>query len=253
MKSAFYPSLEDRAVLITGGGSGIGAAMVEAFCGNHARVAFIDIQKDVSEALVERLSGSRHPPVFIHADLTDIATLRAAGDAARAAIGSISILVNNAANDERHALDEVTEEYWDRSMAINIRPQFFMAQAVRKDMRALGGGSIVNFSSIAWMGGGANYIAYTTAKSAVIGLTNSLAREFGTDNIRVNAIAPGAVVTERQLRLWYNEEQADATAARQFIQRRLLPDDIARTALFLAADDSQMITKQCLVVDAGLR
>jgi NAD(P)-dependent dehydrogenase (short-subunit alcohol dehydrogenase family) len=250
---ARYPSLADRVVLVTGGGTGIGAAIVEAFAANDARVAFVDIQDGPSQTLVEKLAGAKHRPRFLHCDLTDIAALKAAVAMVRTEVGPVAALINNAANDDRHVLDEVTPQYWDKAMNVNLRHQFFAAQAVRPHMRELGGGAIVNLSSIAWMFGGADFVAYSTAKAGVIGLTNSLARAFGPDNIRVNAIAPGAVVTERQLRLWYNEEQADEMAARQLIRRRLLPDEIARAALFLAADDSRMITKQCLVVDAGLR
>jgi NAD(P)-dependent dehydrogenase (short-subunit alcohol dehydrogenase family) len=250
---ACYPSLADRVVFITGGGSGIGAAMVEAFARQDARVAFVDIQTEPSEALVKSLGDVRHPPLFIRCDLADIEALRAAIARAKAERGPIAVLVNNAANDDRHDFDTVTPDYWDRAMAVNLRHQFFAAQAVRPQMRALGGGAIINFSSIAWMRGVTRMIVYSSAKAEVIGLTNSLAGEFGPDNIRVNAIAPGAVVTERQLRLWYSETQADEMASRQLIQRRLLPDEVARAALFLAADDSRMITKQCLVVDAGLR
>jgi NAD(P)-dependent dehydrogenase (short-subunit alcohol dehydrogenase family) len=249
---ANYPSLKDRVVLVTGGGSGIGAAIVTAFAGQGAKVAFIDIDRDSSEKLVARLSGAAQP-LFIHCDLTDIEALRAAIGRVRKQLGPIRVLVNNAANDHRHPVDEVTPDDWDKAFAVNLRHQFFAAQEVRPHMRDLDGGSIINFSSVAWMFGGTDMIAYSTAKSAVIGLTNSLAREFGNDNIRVNAIAPGGVVTERQLRLWYTEEQADQMVERQIIKRRLLPDEIARTALFLASDDSRMITKQCIVVDAGLR
>ena len=253
MSFARYPSLVDRVVFVTGGGSGIGAAIVEAFARNDARVAFVDIQVDASEALVKSLGDAVPTPLFIKCDLLDIDALRGAIARVRAEVGPVSVLVNNAANDDRHKLDEVTPDRWDRALNVNLRHQFFAAQAVRPHMRELGGGSIINFSSIAWMMGGADFIGYSTAKSGVIGLTNSLARELGPDNIRVNAIAPGAVVTERQLRLWYTEKQAEEMAARQFIRRRLLPDEIARTALFLAADDSRMITKQCINVDAGLR
>ncbi len=253
MTSAQYPSLEDRTVFITGGGSGIGAAMVEAFSGNHAKVVFVDIQDEPSKALASRLSNARHAPQYFFCDITDIGALRGAIERVRKEVGPIGTLINNAANDERHPIDDVSPEYWDKTMAVNLRHQFFAAQAVRPHMQELGGGSIVNFSSIAWMFGGAAFVAYASAKAAVVGLTNSLAREYGSDNIRVNAIAPGAVVTERQLRLWYNEEQADETAQRQAIKRRLLPEDIARAALFLASDDSAMITKQCIVVDGGLR
>jgi NAD(P)-dependent dehydrogenase (short-subunit alcohol dehydrogenase family) len=248
-----YPSLTDRVVFITGGGSGIGAAMVTAFAGNGARVAFVDIDTAASEALVRELAGARHPPLFVPCDLTDIPALRAAIARVGALLGPIGVLVNNAANDDRHDVDAVTPDYWDRAMAVNLRHQFFAAQAVRAGMRALGGGAIINFSSIAWMAGGTRMIAYSSAKAAVIGLTRSLAREFGDDNIRVNAIAPGAVLTPRQLRLWITEADAAAIVARQCLHHRLLAEDIARTALFLAADDSRMITKQCLTVDGGLR
>jgi NAD(P)-dependent dehydrogenase (short-subunit alcohol dehydrogenase family) len=250
---AQYPSLAGRVVFVTGGGSGIGAAMVAGFALNDARVAFVDVDEAASEALVRELSGARHAPVFISCDLTDIAALQSAISRTHNELGPIAVLVNNAANDERHEVDEVTPEYWDRAMAVNLRHQFFAAQAVRAQMRELGHGSIINFSSIAWMGGGTRMVAYTSAKAAVIGLTRSLAREFGPDNIRVNAIAPGAVITPRQLRLWLSQADVEAIVQRQCLNARLLADDIARAALFLAADDSHMITKQCLTVDAGLR
>ncbi len=253
MSSASYPSLKDRVVFVTGGGSGIGAAIVEAFARNGSRVVFIDILDDVSNALVERLSDAPHRPVFMKCDLTDLDALKAVIARVRDEIGPIGVLVNNAANDTRHAVAEVTPEFWDQTMAVNLRHQFFAAQAVHPHMKSLGGGAIVNFSSIAWMFGGGDLTVYASAKAAVVGLTNSLARQFGADNIRVNAIAPGACVTERQLRLWYTEEDADATAQRQAIKRRLLPADIACAALFLASDDAGMITKQTLVVDGGLR
>ena len=240
-------------VLVTGGGSGIGAAMVEAFAGQGARVAFVDVQEEVSRELVDRLKDAAHGPLFIPCDLTDLDALRRAIDRVRKELGPIGVLINNAARDDRHEVADVTPDYWDRAMAVNLRHQFFAAQAVHSQMRERGGGSIINFSSVAWMSGAAALVVYATAKAGVIGLTNSLAREFGDDNIRVNAIAPGGVVTERQLRLWFSEEQMDEMAARQAIKRRLMPEEIARTALFLAADDSRMITKQCIVVDAGMR
>jgi NAD(P)-dependent dehydrogenase (short-subunit alcohol dehydrogenase family) len=251
---ARYPSLLDRTVFITGGGSGIGAAMVEAFAANDARVAFVDIAEEPSRKLVDRIEAAgRRRPLFINCDLTDIEALRSAIRHVRDKLGPIRVLVNNAANDNRNQVDTVTPEEWDKAFAVNLRHQFFAAQEARSHMRDLDGGSIINFSSVAWMFGAMGMIAYASAKAAVIGLTNSLAREFGSDNIRVNAIAPGAVVTERQLRLWYTEEQADEMVERQIIKRRLLADEIARTALFLASEDSRMITKQCIVVDAGLR
>jgi NAD(P)-dependent dehydrogenase (short-subunit alcohol dehydrogenase family) len=250
---ARYPSLQDRVVFITGGGSGIGAAMVEAFAGQGAAVAFVDILEAESEALAERLGKTARRPLFLRCDLLDIAALRAAIAEARQRLGPIGVLVNNAANDTRQEIDAVTEADWDRAMGLNIKHQFFAAQAVRADMRALGKGSIVNFSSIAWMGGMGPLTTYATAKAAVVGLTNSLARAFGDDNIRVNAIAPGAVSTERQRRLWVSEADLKAFVDRQCLHRVLLPEEIARTALFLASDDSAMITKQCLIVDGGLR
>lgn len=253
MEFARYPSLADRVVFVTGGGSGIGAAMVAAFAGNDARVAFVDIDAAASDALVAELDGCRHPPLFIACDLTDIAALRAAITQVHVQLGPVAVLVNNAANDERHDVDAVTPDYWDRAMAMNLRHQFFAAQAVRPHMKALGHGSIINFSSIAWMGGGVRMVAYTSAKAAVVGMTRSLAREFGGDDIRVNAIAPGAVITERQRRLWLSQVDVDEIVRRQCLNAPLLADEIARTALFLAADDSRMITKQCIVVDAGLR
>ena len=253
MRLATYPSLQDRTIFVTGGGSGIGAAIVTAFVHQGARVAFVDIDEPASTALVTTLGGVRHAPLFIACDLTDIEALQRAIDRVRDAIGPVGVLVNNAANDERHGASAVSVDYWDRSMAINLRHHFFAAQAVRPHMRTLGGGSIINFSSIAWMGGAPGMVAYTTAKAAIVGMTRSLAREFGGDNIRVNAIAPGAVITERQRRLWHSDEDVAAFAARQCLHRTLLADDVARSVLFLAADDSAMITKQCVTVDAGLR
>jgi NAD(P)-dependent dehydrogenase (short-subunit alcohol dehydrogenase family) len=254
MTFATYPSLAGRIALITGGASGIGAEMVRQFAQNAAKVAFIDIQDEAAQALVAELVGQSVPaPLFLHCDVTDIPALRAAIDEVRAALGPITVLVNNAGNDQRHQSHEVSPESWGRTLALNLDHQFFACQAVRRQMQAAGGGAIVNLSSIAWMGGGANLVAYSAAKAAIIGMTNSLAHEFGEDGIRVNAIAPGAVITPRQLELWYSEADVDAIVARQCLKERLMAADIARLALFLAADDGRMITKQCLVIDAGLR
>jgi NAD(P)-dependent dehydrogenase (short-subunit alcohol dehydrogenase family) len=250
---ANYTSLAGRVVFITGGGSGIGAAMVTAFVGQGARVAFVDIDAAASEALVTSLTGGKYPPLFIRCDLADVEALRSAIARVRAELGPIAVLINNAANDTRQPVSEVTPESWDRAMDVNLRHQFFAAQAVHPHMKELGQGAIVNFSSIAWMFGGADFIAYSTAKAGVVGLTNGLARQFGPDNIRVNAIAPGAVHTERQLRLWYDKRRADQMAQNQALKHWLLADDVARAALFLASDDSRMITKQCLAIDGGIR
>jgi D-xylose 1-dehydrogenase len=233
---------------VTGGASGIGADIVRAFAVNGSKVGFVDVQTDAGCALAEATGAT-----FIRCDITDIDALLASIDEVRRQLGPIGVLVNNAANDERHEIDRVDVEYWDQSFDINLRPQFFAAQAVRAQMRELGGGAIVNFSSIAWRRGAESMIAYAAAKSAVIGLTNALARGFGADNIRVNAIEPGAVMTERQRRLWYKtEESVKAVVERQAIRRVLLGDEVARLALFLAADDSAMLTKQSIILDAGL-
>jgi NAD(P)-dependent dehydrogenase (short-subunit alcohol dehydrogenase family) len=248
--TAVYPSLRHRAVVVTGGASGIGAAIVRGFVRNGADVAFLDIDGTAGEDLAREVGGEA---TFLRCDLTDVASLRDAVAEVEAALGPVRALINNAGNDQRHVLDEVTIEQWDASQAVNIRQQFFMAQAVIPGMRTAGGGSIVNLSSTAWMVGVPQLVPYTTAKAAVVGMTNSLGAALGADDIRVNAIAPGAVMTKRQLELWYTPEDKARAIAKQTIHRELLEDDIANAALFLAADDSQMITKQCLTVDGGLR
>jgi NAD(P)-dependent dehydrogenase (short-subunit alcohol dehydrogenase family) len=254
MAFATYPSLRDRAVLITGGATGIGADLVRAFAGQGARVAFVDIDESAGPALVGALDGAPHRPVFLACDIADVTALRAVILLARAAIGPIGVLVNNAANDARHPIAPYEPEDWDAAQNVNLRPHFFAAQAVHGDMKRLGGGSIVNFSSIAWRFGADHMVAYVTAKAAVLGLTRALARAFGRDNIRVNAVEPGAVMTEKQRRLWYRDQAAvDDMVARQAIPKLLLGEEVARAVLFLAADDSRMITKQSLAVDAGIR
>jgi NAD(P)-dependent dehydrogenase (short-subunit alcohol dehydrogenase family) len=249
---AQYPSLVDRSVFITGGGSGIGAAMVAAFAAQGARVAFVDIDAASSLALVESLGGAKYQPLFWPCDLTDLSSLQSAMNLARAQIGPFAALVNNAANDQRQAADEVSEADWDRAIAVNLKHQFFAAQQARRLMLELGGGSIINFSSTAFLLGIANLSVYSAAKAAIVGMTKSLAREFGPDNVRVNAILPGAVITERQRRLWLNEDDVKAIVERQCLSQILQADEIARMALFLAADDSRMITKQTFIVDAGI-
>jgi NAD(P)-dependent dehydrogenase (short-subunit alcohol dehydrogenase family) len=227
---------------------------VRHFAHHGAQVAFVDIQQGPAEALVEALAPCLHPPQFTHCDITDIGALRRVIAKVHDELGPITVLVNNAGNDTRHRSHEVTPDFWDRTLALNLDHQFFACQAVRPQMQAAGGGSIINLSSIAWMGGGAaNLVAYAAAKAAIVGMTNSLARDYGVDRIRVNAIAPGAVITQRQFDLWHSEADVEAIVARQCLKERLLPPDIARMTLFLAADDSRMITKQCFIVDAGLR
>jgi D-xylose 1-dehydrogenase len=249
---ASYPSLKDRSVLITGGGSGIGAALVQHFAAQGAKVGFVDIAEEPSRRLVEQVAAAGHPrPLFIACDLRDIAALRAAIAEVAAAHGPITVLINNAAHDERHKLEDVTVEYWDDRMAVNLRHQFFAAQAVWPMMKAAGGGSIVNFGSVSWMIGQGGMPGYTTAKSAVMGLTRALARDLGPDNIRVNSIAPGWIMTERQVSLWLTPEGEAELMRRQCLKRKLVPDDMARIALFLAADDSSAMTNQTYVCDGG--
>ena len=228
--------------------------MVEAFVAQKANVAFVDILVEPSKDLVAKIGASGPAPLFLQCDLTDIAALETAMEEVRQRMGPIAVLVNNAANDQRQAADEVSEEDWDRAIALNLKHQFFAAQIARRSMRELGGGAIVNFSSTAFMLGMPRMSVYSAAKAAVVGLTKSLAREFGHDNIRVNAIAPGAVITERQRRLWMSEEDIRRLPRPTMPRPQpCLPEDVARLALFLSADDSAMITKQCFLVDGGLR
>jgi NAD(P)-dependent dehydrogenase (short-subunit alcohol dehydrogenase family) len=251
---AIYPSLAGRTVFVSGGATGIGAEIVRAFVRNHAKVAFVDLQSDAGKAMAKEIAAIDGSALFVECDVTDIDALRASIKKVRERLGPIAVLVNNAANDERHAVSDVTPEYWDHTQNVNLRHHFFAAQAVHPQMRELGFGSIVNLSSIAWRAGAAEMPAYSTAKAGIVGLTRALARAFGADNIRVNAIEPGAVMTDRQRQLWYRtQESVDAMAQKQLIKATLLGEDVARMALFLAADDSRMITKQSIAVDAGLR
>jgi NAD(P)-dependent dehydrogenase (short-subunit alcohol dehydrogenase family) len=249
---ASYPSLKDRSVFITGGGSGIGAELVRAFAGQGSRVAFVDIQAEASARLVEQVASSGdHAPLFVECDLRDIEALRRSIGQAAAAHGPITVLVNNAAHDERHKLEDVTVEYWDDRMAVNLRHQFFAAQAVAPMMQDAGGGSIINFGSVSWMIGQGGMPGYTTAKSAVMGLTRGLARDLGPFNIRVNSIAPGWIMTQRQVDLWLDEEGERELMQRQCLKRKLYPADMARIALFLAADDAGAMTSQTYICDGG--
>ena len=254
MTFATYPSLKGRTVFISGGATGIGADLVRAFAANHARVAFVDLRRDEGEALAAALKAAGETALFLRCDVSDVSALQASIADAQARLELISALVNNAANDERHAVADVTADYWDHAQNVNLRHHFFAAQAVHSQMRELGFGSIINLSSIAWRRGAEEMSAYSAAKAGVIGLTRALARAFGADNIRVNAIEPGAVMTDRQRQLWYKTpESIDAIVQRQSIKTALIGEDVARMALFLAADDSRMVTKQSIAVDAGLR
>ena len=249
---ALYPSLKNRVVLITGGASGIGESFVTEFARQGSRVAFLDIQDEPARALVASLTAEGCPqPTYIHCDLTDLAALKAAVNQVISTHATIDVLVNNAANDQRHSSDEVTPEFWDRAMAINLRPHFFAAQAVTPAMRAAGRGSIINMSSIAWIIPNTNLAVYVAAKAAIVGLTRTLAHELGPHNIRVNAVLPGAIATERQKQLWYTPEYLANIFQNQSLKRQIEPAEVARLVLFLAADDSSAITNQSYIIDAG--
>ena len=252
MTGAIYPSLRDRPVFITGGAAGIGAALVEHFCAQGSKVAFVDIDRAAAAATVERIAAKGDSqPLFIACDLTDIEALQAAIKSASDRLGPFRVLVNNAANDERHAIDEVTPEYWDQRLAVNLKHQFFAAQAVWPMMAKAGGGSVINMGSVTWLVGQGGMPCYSAAKAAVVGLTRSLARDLGPHNIRVNSILPGWIMTERQVELWLNPNSEAELMRRQCLKRKLYPDDIARVTLFFAADDSAACTNQNYIVDGG--
>lgn len=249
---ATYPSLTDRSVLITGGATGIGATLVREFAAQGARVGFIDLDASSGEALAAALTPvSRHAPVFVHADLTDIDALQAAIATVAAACGPVLALLNNAANDVRHSIESTTSASWDQGVAVNLKHQFFAAQAVAPGMRAAGGGSIVNFGSISWMLKQGGMPAYTASKAAVQGLTRGLARDLGRFNIRVNTLVPGWVMTDKQIKLWVDDKAREEIAKGQCINKPLLAEHIAAMALFLAADDSALCTAQDFIVDGG--
>lgn len=245
-----YPDLAGRTVFVSGGGSGIGAGFVARFVEQGCRVAFIDIADAPSQALVAQLGGAHVR--FAHCDVRDIGALQNAMADVQRDWGPIRVLVNNAARDDRHSLEDLTVEYWDENQAINLRHQVFGAKFVAPGMTEAGGGSIINLGSISWMRGRPAMVGYTTAKAAIGGMTRVLARELGVRNIRVNAIVPGAVVTERQEALWHSPAAAQEFLDQQCLKFRLSVDDVARTALFLASDESRAITGQNLIVDAGL-
>jgi NAD(P)-dependent dehydrogenase (short-subunit alcohol dehydrogenase family) len=251
-KYATYPSLRDRVVVVTGGATGIGAAIVEAFAEQHARVVFLDVQREAARELSARLVLAGYPaPVFFLCDLMDVAAIGKTSQDILARFGSVDALVNNAGDDTRHSVAEVTSDSWDRSIAINLKQQFFMIQAILPAMKVANRGSIINMSSIAWQIPSLNGPVYIAAKAAVVGLTRTLAHEIGTCNIRVNAVLPGAILTERQQRLWLTEAYKAEILEAQAIKRMILPEEVARLILFLAADDSAAITNQSHVIDGG--
>ena len=251
-QSASYPSLRDRLVLVTGGASGIGEAIVSAFSRQHARVVFLDLLDVEGRALVSRLSNGTGPaPLFYPCDLTQIETLQEILAEILQNHGPVDVLVNNAGNDTRHAFAEVSSESWDRVMAVNLKQQFFVAQALVPAMQKLGRGSIINMSSIAWSIPSTGLPVYVTAKAAIVGMTRTLAHELGKDGIRVNCVMPGAIETERQQRLWFTEAYKTEILSRQALKRMILPEEVAKLVLFLAADDSSGITNQSYAVDGG--
>jgi NAD(P)-dependent dehydrogenase (short-subunit alcohol dehydrogenase family) len=249
---AIYPSLAGKRVFISGGGSGIGEGLVEGFVAQGARVAFCDILEDDSRALVARLGDAPVAPVFHACDLRDIAALQAVLAKVEADFGGVDILINNAASDDRHSVEQVTPDYWDERMAVNLRHQFFAAQAVAPAMRRAGGGAIINFGSISWHLALPDLILYQTAKAAIEGMTRGLARDLGRDNIRVNTIVPGNVKTPRQLK-WYTPEGEAEIVAAQCLDGRIEPVDVAALAMFLASDDARMCTAHDYFIDAGWR
>ncbi|MEB2846897.1 SDR family oxidoreductase [Rhizobiales bacterium RZME27] len=250
---ALHPDLAGRGVLITGGGTGIGAALTSAFAAQGCRVAFIDIAVEESRALANALTAtSQHPVHFIEADLSDVATAQDGVTEAARLLGRLDILINNAARDDRHDLETASDDYWDQNLAVNLKPVFFVSQAAVPFMRQQGGGAIVNFSSIAFMLNMGELPAYATAKAGILGLTKSLAGRLGPDNIRVNAILPGMIVTERQKRLWLTDQSIAAMIERQCLKRMLVADDLAGPTLFLASAASAAMTAQWIIVDGGI-
>lgn len=253
MNKAIYPSLAGKRVLVTGGGSGIGAAIVEAFVAQHAEVWFIDVAETESRALVERLSGERKPPRFLACDLTDITMLQQTVSAIVSEAGAVDVLVNNAANDDRHRIEDITPDYWNQRMAVNLRHLLFCSQSVVPGMKAAGGGSIVNLGSISWHLALPDLVLYETAKGGIEGMTRALARDLGVHGIRVNCVVPGGVRTPRQMRLWHNPDEEARMIEQQCLKERVEPGDVAAMTLFLASEDGRMCTGHNYFVDAGWR
>jgi NAD(P)-dependent dehydrogenase (short-subunit alcohol dehydrogenase family) len=251
---ASYPSLRGRTVFISGGGSGIGASMVEHFAEQGSKVAFVDIDDAASNALVKKIGDAGHvAPLYRKCDIRDIKAYQAVIAEASARLGAITVLVNSAARDDRHKLEDVTPEFWDERIAVNLRHQYFAIQSVASGMRQAGGGSIVNFSSVSYHGMTPNLSVYQAAKAAVVGMTRGLARDLGVDKIRLNIITPGWIMTERQLKLWVTPEAEKASLDAQCLKEKLYPPDISRMVLWLAADDSRLVTAQDFTVDGGRR
>lgn len=253
MSHNIYPSLRNKRVVVTGGGSSIGAAIVESFARQGAHVLFLDIAEAESRALESRLSGEASAPKFIACDLTDIDTVQRVFRRITQEHGRVDVLVNNAANDDRHRLDETTVAYWDERIAVNLRHYFFCAQAVVPAMKAAGAGAIVNLGSVSWHLALPDLAIYQTAKAGIEGMTRALARDLGTHGIRVNCVVPGGVRTPRQMKLWHTPEEETRMLAQQCLKERVEPADVAAMVLFLASDDARMCTGHEYFVDAGWR
>ena len=252
LHSAIYSSLDGKVVLVTGGASGIGEAIVEAFVAQKSRVLFCDVQDEVAQTLIERLRQPEYvPPQYFHCDLTNIEELQQTLDRVLRSVPAIDVLVNNAGNDKRHNIEEVTPDFWDWCIQTNLKHQFFMAQAVLPGMRKAKRGAIINMGSIAWMIPSTGVPVYATAKAAIVGLTRTLAHEVGGDGIRVNCVLPGAIFTERQRRLWLTDDYKKEILKRQALKTEIQPADVAKLVVFLASDESLAITNQSFVIDAG--
>ncbi len=248
-----YSDLKNKKVFITGGGSGIGASIVEHFCEQNSDVYFVDINIKDSNKLINKLKKKKFRlPKFIECDLLDVAKLQNVIRNIITAKGPINVLVNNAANDQRHKTEDVDEKYWENRIGVNLKHCFFAAQAVVEGMKKLKNGSIVNLGSVSWMLGEGDKVIYETAKSAVVGLTRSFAQEFGTFNIRCNSVVPGSIATERQIKHWLTPKYKKLILEKQALKRQLKPEDVARLVLFLASDQSSGCTKQDFIVDAGI-
>ena len=248
-----YPSLRGRVVVVTGGASGIGERIVEQFAQQGAIVAFLDIQEEAGTRLAAKIKaqGASGAAISCRAILPTSAHFRSACSSVLAKFNTVDVLVNNAGNDARHSVEEVTPEYWDRSIAVNLKHQFFASQAVIPAMKSARRGSIINLSSISWIIPSTGLPVYVTAKAAIVGLTRTLAHELGAHNIRVNCVLPGAILTERQKQLWFTEAYEKEILSSQALKRMILPEEVARLVLFLAADDSSAITNQSYVIDGG--
>jgi D-xylose 1-dehydrogenase len=253
MPHTVYPSLRNKRVVVTGGGSSIGAAIVERFAQQGAHVAFLDIAQAESRELEKRLADNPTPPRYYPCDLTDVAAIQALFPRIRDQLGPIDVLINNAANDDRHNVEETTPAYWDQRIAVNLRHYFFCAQAVIQDMKSAGNGAIVNLGSVSWHLALPGLAIYQTAKAGIEGLTRGLARDLGSSGIRVNCVVPGAVRTPRQMKLWFTPEEEARTLEQQCLKSRVEPYDVAAMVLFLASEDARMCTAHEYFVDAGWR